>query len=715
MQVQNNYAIVNANKTVQSDVSFNGLGIKLIPTPGYNSYVKRVSKKYSSILNQDYSTIKKILSGKSDDRIRFFKDIADTYWVEKFNSHDFSKDGDKVIKLFEFIKNPNDYHSYILKEVKGSFEQIRNIFSLTDSKKSLKFVKSYNEELSLSHDIDMLINILSSKNKKEYISNFDKYKYYFMDNVGNKDAISELDKLVSEKKYNKNLYIVKHTIKNLFTGFDMKLNDVLNEKTLLENYSKEGNSVLNRFMNSYIRYNSHLTEGCYSDVMDIYKTTNKKNVNFRKAVLKYFKHSAEPEEQNAIDTKEIKAIKDFLLMADKDKHIKNFYKKFAQAQLDIYSAKEIVDILKVVPAKKLDIFFDNFTQIIEYTKGEKRYKALLTEMENPFFSKKAIENLRQEGFNPHDDSDALTDASKYIKNRINLFRYNLSKQKENDIIPEIPETMKETLKTAVVEPPKKETVQTPIIPINKSLATIQAPIILKSTIDKLKSPLHSNRKLYNLDRIITPAKPLTINPDFSFNTIAPNKMLATVTRPMTIADFLPSETPKPVEFKKSFKELRQARKLQVISDVNQIISKKLGVKTLEVQKPDYAKQATKMRLRLLPEIFDSIRLSRQAQRQAGVKNPNISNKDAIKLYNRINGHNRKLVRYMLLKTKSKTDDTRLFTIKDIMSLLDESEKVVLKKKAQDKTYKPRQYYNEIFDNYVQQYGKVTRRKKVTKK
>ena len=50
-----------------------------------------------------------------------------------------------------------------------------------------------------------------------------------------------------------------------------------------------------------------------------------------------------------------------------------------------------------------------------------------------------------------------------------------------------------------------------------------------------------------------------------------------------------------------------AKKLAVISDVNNIIEKKLGKNTYADQSKVYANNATKMRAGMLPEIFASIK------------------------------------------------------------------------------------------------------------
>ncbi len=116
---------------------------------------------------------------------------------------------------------------------------------------------------------------------------------------------------------------------------------------------------------------------------------------------------------------------------------------------------------------------------------------------------------------------------------------------------------------------------------------------------------------------------------------------------------------------------------------------------------------------MLPEIFASIKETRAADRAAGKMKSNSSNKDALALYERINGKNKKLVNYMLKKRN--VDGTRMFEVKDIIATLDKAEaKIATNKKAAPKTYKAndvKEYYNHLFDSKVQQYGKIQKSKK----
>lgn len=167
-----------------------------------------------------------------------------------------------------------------------------------------------------------------------------------------------------------------------------------------------------------------------------------------------------------------------------------------------------------------------------------------------------------------------------------------------------------------------------------------------------------------------------------------------------------------IELKRTFKEAAEAKKLKVQKDVNDIIKQKLGAKTVEQQQHDYTIGAKVMRLKLLPEIFDSIKDTRKMQKSAG-KKPSIKNRDALKLFSRINGKNRKLVNYMLKQTDS--DGNRIYDIKDIIYRLDLVEQKIFNlKSAKGKEFKAadaKRVCDYEYETIINRYGKLKRTKK----
>lgn len=157
-----------------------------------------------------------------------------------------------------------------------------------------------------------------------------------------------------------------------------------------------------------------------------------------------------------------------------------------------------------------------------------------------------------------------------------------------------------------------------------------------------------------------------------------------------------------------------AQKLQVVSDVNNLIEKKLGKNTLSDQSKSYARGATKMRLSMLPEIFESIKDTRAQKRAAGTfsKHKSESNADALTLYNMINGRNKRFVNYMLKVRKE--DGTRMYSVKDIISTVGETEKSIRTAKYHGTPIPPAEakaMYTTMLDEQIAQHGKLPRAKK----
>lgn len=151
----------------------------------------------------------------------------------------------------------------------------------------------------------------------------------------------------------------------------------------------------------------------------------------------------------------------------------------------------------------------------------------------------------------------------------------------------------------------------------------------------------------------------------------------------------------------------------VAKNVLDFITPKLGNKTFSKQETLYTKNATKMRLSMLPEIFSSIADTRKADRAVGKKRINSANKDVLDLYLKINGSNKKFVNYLLKKRN--VDNTRMFEVKDIIAMLDKAEAKIAKEKKLNPNYRAkdaRQYYNHLYEAKIEQYGKVKPQRKL---
>ena len=149
----------------------------------------------------------------------------------------------------------------------------------------------------------------------------------------------------------------------------------------------------------------------------------------------------------------------------------------------------------------------------------------------------------------------------------------------------------------------------------------------------------------------------------------------------------------------------------MVKDVNDIIKTKLGKRTYNEQEDTYRLKATKIRLNLLPEIFDSVKDTRAQNRVQGIE-PKVSNRDASRLYELINGTNRKTVRYMLKKCDE--NGNRIFDVKQIIELIEKANKDIREAKTLRQNYRAadtKAYYENIYNSFISRYGKLKRASK----
>ena len=157
---------------------------------------------------------------------------------------------------------------------------------------------------------------------------------------------------------------------------------------------------------------------------------------------------------------------------------------------------------------------------------------------------------------------------------------------------------------------------------------------------------------------------------------------------------------------------RTAKREILKENVISFVKNKLGEKTFSRQSDDFGKNATQIRLKMLPEIFASIADTRKVDRMIGKNKNQSSNKDVLTLYSKINGQNKKFVNYMLKKRNA--DNSRMFEVRDIIAILDKAENKIANNKKLNSDYRAKDakaYYNHLFDAKVEQYGKLQRAKK----
>ncbi len=186
-----------------------------------------------------------------------------------------------------------------------------------------------------------------------------------------------------------------------------------------------------------------------------------------------------------------------------------------------------------------------------------------------------------------------------------------------------------------------------------------------------------------------------------------------ILKPETLIQSQPIRTQNKKEYiKPEFLKVSKGAKREILREkVVSFVKTKLGEKTFNSQREGFSKNATQIRMSMLPEIFASISDTRKVDRLVGKLKSNSSNKDALTLYSKINGQNKKFVNYMLKKRN--VDNSRMFEVHDIIAILDKAETKIIKNKKLNSNYRAKDikaYYNHLFDSKVEQYGKVKKLK-----
>ncbi len=628
------------------------------------SYLKHIISKYGAYLGLDSNTAKNLLSGLPEKNLEFFKCIADRYNCQNFYAIK-KEDPGIPLRIFNTIKKPHSEHFYILRHTTGDFNTVEKLLKHANNKKHMEFIYDFHKRnYTFKNKDEVLLDILEAKNNEHIISDIEKFKTYMILNSDNPELIKELDKLISTGKFSQAENDIKYVL-SLIKLHGKDEQNVLSPNLLEKHYTPQGIKLLKKLNFDFTFFTPNQSH--QEEFLRIYSTTNKDNYKFRKDFINVFKHSTDDMDKKTLSDTEITALRELLEKADKDNHTKKFLESAMTQKIGTESLAEINDILKVVPSDKAEIFFDNISRIVSTLRGKTRYEALVYHLDEPFYTDKIIaQRYKREGHVPFYKESIINKTKRYIENKINKLRYN--SPKTETLPPQVPPTMQDKID----------------IPISRS-----------TIISRKTTAIEKDHTLVPI-----PKTQSTLE-----------KILTGINQNIKEAEKLENE--RKLEIKRTLKEAREAKKLKLISDINDIISKKLGKKTYDDQVIDYNKKATKIRLSLLPEIFNSIKATRKTNRALGQKE-SISSKDALELYKRINGHNRKIVRYMLLKESNETA-TRMFSVKDIINFIDSSEKIIAKNKSIDKNFKPKEFYDTMFELYSGAFGKVQTQKRVSKK
>ena len=621
----------------------------------YISTARRIAQSRAAfILNYTLSDIAKLTNNISSRRMSFFDRLVNCYNFNNFERPaDARESEDLVIQIFKQIRYPDRIHEYLIENFSNSFETINRIINSSGrSRKRLNFANKVFEEIfnkDKNANTQLIFELLESKNSKEYVKHFDRYKSYLTLQQNNPDAVKILDRMVEEGTYNADFYNKTLRKKNIMFQFPFEGTEIFNAEKFFDYYSKANNQLISKILKYFHVSQTMFQNGNDADLLRIIETTTDKNLKLRLNLIETFKSSLyrSIEKETNTHLTELRKLYDKI---DEDKNIKSFISKsLLDLQKSDLTIKEVNEILDNISSKKLNIFKNNVFRIIRKTNSNDRISTLKKEITNPLFEPQFSISIRKhkEGYHGKDRTKFIRDTAARIRNFFDIVRYKLTKDTSLNIE-----------KTEAVTIAAKQ----------EMLHTEAAPAAIQKT------------EIVNIPQI---------------NTINTKEIL---------------------EDKKNISQKSKTDKNALIDTVLDFINKKLGAKTFDRQKEIFSAKATKMRFRLLPEIFASITDTRKADRAAGKLKINSSNADALALYLKINGNNRKFINYLLKKRN--TDNTRMFEVKDIISIIDKAETKIAAAKRSNPNYRAqdaREYYNHLYQSYIQTYGKVTRQKKVNVK
>lgn len=711
-QLQNSSSIRREEKLQNNrkDVNFEGLFNKVS-----KDQQKYVSQHVASRIGKKFEEIYTLLNGKSEKRMAFFELLAKKYNSRNYyKPTDLKENPDTVVNIFKTLKDPHRSDFSLVSRFNGSFKELQTLLKDAKDDNAVKFVTSIQDIIEKSQDKrnSVIFEVLKSKHRAQYINNFDNYKYYFKLNIDNPNSVAELDKLVENGQYDSSLFKKNYDIKKFLKNFKNADNDtVFTKENLLNNYSRYGIELMKDISYSNFELNS-LPKDLQKDILAILKTTTKENYFIRKSLLKELNYTyISKDKYNKLkltDSKVgygknfnieegIRVLRNLYQRADYDKNAYNFILKNINETYNNVTLRDMEVVLSTISGKKASTFYENIQDIFLNTNDTKqRIEFLKKDLMKPFFETPEMTAKRQklEKAGIRKKLSSFDKIKISMKNAVDVLKSTLSTNKE-------PQKLEPAIVELGYKKSKEETklvrlhakIQTPFLYAHHGLAVANGINNMPSAYSRTPVTIalgHLKDRIHPL-MIFKPAGKINTRPEIT-------------------------ELSHKLNLVKNFKNNKQASKYQLMKDVNDIIKKRLGIKTYETQQKDYENKATKIRLKLLPEIFDSIAQRRKTDRLNGKTKGLSSNKDALTLYNMIKGNNRKLVNYML-KIRN-TEGARIFEVKDIIELLQRAQIELAQSKAQNPQMTAKDtklYYDKIFDDMTHLYGKVKRTKSTNSK
>ena len=642
--VENNYFDRKNQVVSAKDVTFGfSMPQKSLKVNGKDLLI--TSDLIASKLKAPTKDVITILSNASQEKFQMFHALANKYNREYFYLQDknISESGEYVLEKFKTLA-PEKMYVSIINNVKGSFNELHELLLNINNKKDAKFVTKFMQQVIGDHHYadNLLSSLMKSENKKIYMTHLEDYIPYFKLHLKDVNAVQKLDKKIADKTYDSKFYAAEYDIAKLLR---------------LSRGPKISGFIMNK-----------------TNLKEYY---SKEGV----ALLKEFYGRYMP----TVGEKLPKESEMDVLWAYKTTNKKNvaLRKSFLEHfRGNFINPKSSDDIVLDVKAMR---------RIFDMVDNDKHVKNFVIKSLNGDLNISRIAEYQELlGYATPKKADIFYNNFERLVNQANKS--------------ELPNAISEGLTSSTYQTPSMRLRKVYVyrFPRQRKSVMEMPKRYIQNVVNLLRYKFTQNNNVYTAassDAAIKTLKPI-VNLDItrSENPVHYSPELVSSARGLRLVSMIPNKKLKSSRIKLSEENNRT---------LSEILSQNLREKTLLKQQAGYAEKLTKMRLKLLPEMFASVKETAKIDRAIGRKIGVSRNSDVLNLYTRVNTKNKKLVNYMLKKRN--TDNSRMFSVKDIAALIGKVEKTIQENKAINPQYKAsdaKAYYGKIYNEYVNQYGKV---------
>lgn len=387
-----NYTL-QQNRTINNktnNTSFTGAKLKMIKgllTPINSNDQALFKNDLGLLLDISSNDVEYLTQPQKKYKFNLLYDLADKYNRERghLNKGQQKESFNILIKIFDKINDPQYVHHKLLSHTNYSFNDIKKIIELSNNEKSklslinnlLDVKGQHNKDKKISANVVMHFLTIPTSNK--VAKDFEAYKPYIILNQDKPNVAEMLDAQIKKGYYPK-YYANKLAVEQRIKGSTLLAN--LDKNKIIKNFDSNKLNILERFDNIYAAQtgvstlskeeNAILMEKTNDILWDIYDSTNSKNLNLRKDLIKYTERHT-PFEKRLEDA----SLEEYLELfnnIDYNKDVKKYVKNALKNHYNIISIKELNKLIehndiKLLNkyAKEIDFINSQYAGIVDYS------------------------------------------------------------------------------------------------------------------------------------------------------------------------------------------------------------------------------------------------------------------------------------------------------------------------------------------------------------